>query len=215
MLKEYLTVSKPACVEFTERKSRFITSIAPVLSENEALKFLDKIRAEYRDARHNVYAYRITDENITQRFSDDGEPAGTGGMPVIEVISKAGVTNLIIVVTRYFGGILLGAPGLTRAYGKAASLGIEAAGIIKKSLCEIFVAELEYTLLGKVQYSLEEAGYAIEKVDYAEGVTLTIPVPLEGKDSFLRLVDDVTGARAVVSSSGQKYISMNINPGYG
>lgn len=212
MLKEYLTVAKPASAEFTEKKSRFIAAVAPVQDEGEALEFLGRVRAGHRDARHNVYAYKINDENLIQRFSDDGEPAGTAGMPLIEVVGKFGVTNLVVVVTRYFGGILLGAPGLARAYGKAAVLGIDAAQIIKKILCESFVIELEYNLLGRTQHLLEEKNYSIESIDYSDGVTLRIPVPVDDKASFIRLVEDVSGAKAGIITAGQKYVTKSLKP---
>ncbi|MDD4493369.1 MAG: YigZ family protein [Eubacteriales bacterium] len=208
MLKEYRTVSKPACVEFTERKSRFITSVAPIVQENEALDFLEEIRAKYRDARHNVYAYRIVDDNIVQRYSDDGEPAGTAGLPVIEVINRIDLINIALVVTRYFGGILLGAPGLIRAYGKGASLGIESAVVITKRLCNINKISLEYPLLGKVRNTLEEHGYSVRDIDYAEDVKLVVPVPTDEDEAFEKLINNATGAKAAITRERQEYITL-------
>jgi len=134
---QYKTISKEATVEMEEKKSRFIANVKPVSSEEEALEFINNIRAKYWDATHNVYAYYISGENIIQRFSDDGEPSGTAGMPVLEVIKRMELKDLVVVVTRYFGGILLGASGLVRAYSKSAALGIEAAGIVTKKTMPI------------------------------------------------------------------------------
>jgi len=115
----YKTVSKEGTAEIVEKKSRFIASVKPVSTEEEALEFVSQVKAKYRDARHNVYAYVVTENNIS-RFTDDGEPSGTAGAPVLDVILKEGLTDVAIVVTRYFGGTLLGTGGLVRAYGKSA-----------------------------------------------------------------------------------------------
>jgi uncharacterized YigZ family protein len=208
MPKEYRTVSKPVQVEFTEKKSRFITSVAPINSENEALQFLEKVRSQYWDARHNVYAYKIVAESVVQRYSDDGEPAGTAGMPIMEAINRLNIINVILIVTRYFGGILLGASGLVRAYGKSAVSGIESAGIITKRLCDISKISLDYSMLGKVRNCLNERGYNIGNIQYDEEVKLFVPVPVDENDAFARLIDDLTGAKAVISLESREYISV-------
>ncbi|HOQ06313.1 MAG TPA: YigZ family protein, partial [Clostridiales bacterium] len=134
MRKDYLTVSKEAVAEIEEKKSRFIATVRPVSSEQEAQDFINRLKARYWDATHNVYAYYICAGNVVQKFSDDGEPSGTAGLPVLEAIKKTGVQDVAVVVTRYFGGTLLGASGLVRAYGRSAALGIDAAGIVRKML---------------------------------------------------------------------------------
>ena len=161
MQKIFRTVLKEASVEMEEKKSRFIASVKPVASEEEALEFISCMKAKYWDASHNVYAYLVEGETTAQRFSDDGEPSGTAGMPVVEVIKRMEVQDLVVVVTRYFGGTLLGAAGLIRAYRKSASLGIEAAGIVKRLLCVEMSVVMEYSLLGKVQNLI-----VLDKVNY-------------------------------------------------
>ena len=135
MQKEYRTVAAEAFAEFEEKKSKFIATVKPVASEEEAAAFISGLKSRYWNASHNVYAYYICGDNILQKFSDDGEPSGTAGLPVLEAVRKLAVQDVAVVVTRYFGGTLLGAAGLVRAYGRSATLGIEAAGIIKKQLC--------------------------------------------------------------------------------
>lgn len=207
MLNEYLTAAKSASAEFVEKKSRFIASVSPVESETEALDFINEIRAQNRGARHNVYAYKIVNDSVIQRFSDDGEPSGTAGMPVVEVIGKTGVVNIAIVVTRYFGGILLGASGLTRAYAKSAVKGIEAAGIIKKFLCTIFKFTSNYSNAGKIQNALAEAGYAIDNIEFAGDVEISAAVPVGDEGKFAELIDEVTGTHAEIFKDTQKYFS--------
>lgn len=126
-MEGYLTVKKQAQAEFTEKRSRFLSEVKPVASQEEAEHFVRTVRERNREARHNVFAFRLLQPN-TQRYSDDGEPQGTAGIPVLQVLEKSGITNAAVVVTRYFGGILLGAGGLVRAYSRAASLALEAAG---------------------------------------------------------------------------------------
>ena len=139
--EEYKTVSHEASTVFIDRKSRFISHVMPVSSEAAAIEYLNKIRSEYPDARHNVYAY-VIDENNIFRYSDDGEPSGTAGMPVLDTIRKSGLVDVIVVVTRYFGGVLLGTGGLVHAYGTSATEGLKAAGIVTRRLCDIVDARV-------------------------------------------------------------------------
>ncbi|MDD4188851.1 MAG: YigZ family protein [Eubacteriales bacterium] len=205
MLNKYLSVARSASAELVEKKSRFIASVSPAESETEALDFISSIRAENRGARHNVYAYKIADDTVTQRFSDDGEPSGTAGMPVIEVINRTGIVNVAIVVTRYFGGILLGAPGLTRAYAKSAAMGIEAAGIINNILCTIFKIKSTYSNIGKIRNAMAGRGYAVEDIDFAEEVDICVAVPEGEEKIFSDLIDEVTGKSAIIIKDTQKY----------
>ena len=126
-MKDYITLNQRAQDEFVERKSRFIGTATPVSTQEEAIAFIDEMRSKYWDATHNVYAYILRDG--TKRYSDDGEPQGTAGVPVLDVLQKEGLTDLCVVVTRYFGGILLGAGGLVRAYSHGAKIAVDAAGI--------------------------------------------------------------------------------------
>ena len=139
----YYTISKPANDSFIEKRSEFIGYIAPVKTNDEAVDFINSIKAMHRKARHNVYAYILRNDNIS-RYSDDGEPQGTAGVPVLDVLQKRGLTDVCVVVTRYFGGILLGGGGLVRAYSHAASLACDAAHIMNMCLCRRLKIKTDY-----------------------------------------------------------------------
>ena len=158
----YTTIYEEAQASFTEKKSEFIGHIAPVSTADEAVAFINRIKAENRKARHNVYAYVLREGNVS-RYSDDGEPQGTGGVPVLDVINKSGLTDVCVVVTRYFGGILLGASGLTRAYSQGCSMAVNAARKMKMCECSRISFSCDYTLYGKVSYALPEYGVIMEK----------------------------------------------------
>lgn len=211
MQKEYRTVLRQAQEEMEEKKSRFISSVKPVSTEEEALEFLSSLKAKYWDASHNVYAYYIQGENTYQRYSDDGEPAGTAGLPVLEAIKKTGVQNLVVVVTRYYGGTNLGASGLIRAYGRSASLGIKAARIVSRQLRVEVVITLEYTLLGKIQNQLVEKEYTIKDIKYGQDVEIFVLVPVDVVDQFLKFVEEATNARALIEIGEKEYVTLDEN----
>jgi uncharacterized YigZ family protein len=206
--KIYKTVSGSAVVETEEKKSRFIANVKPVLSESEAVEFINGLKKKYWDASHNVYAYYICSDTNIQKFSDDGEPAGTAGLPVLEAIKKAGVQDVAVVVTRYFGGTLLGAGGLVRAYSKCAALGIEAAGIITKCLCVKTRVIVEYSSLGKIQNAIEAGNYYVADTVFGQDVELTVYVPDEKFNQFVQMVYDITGAASVVEKEESVYASL-------
>jgi len=210
MRKEYLTVSGEASAELEERKSRFIATVKPVTSEEEAQDFINGLKARYWNASHNVYAYYICGNQQLQKFSDDGEPSGTAGMPVLEAVKRLGVQDVAVVVTRYFGGIKLGAAGLVRAYGKSASLGIEAAGIVRKRLCFEARIMTDYSLLGKVQALTASRGYKIKDMVYAQDVELTLYIPVDEFDGFCSLITDATNAHALVDAGEKTYITEGV-----
>ena len=209
MQKEYKTLKKEAVAEYEEKKSRFISTVKPVCSEEEAAAFVDSLKSRYWDASHNVYAYYIRGNNgynILQKFSDDGEPSGTAGLPVLEALRKPQVQDAVIVVTRYFGGTLLGAAGLVRAYGKSATLGLEAAGVIKRQLCIVMGIITEYTWLGKVQSMIAGKGYKIERSLYEQDAEIYVYVPVDEYESFCNLLTEATNARVLVSEGEKAYI---------
>ena len=210
MLKEYKTVKKAAQAEFIERRSRFIATVKPVSTEVEALSFIEQMKSRYHDSTHNVYAYIISDNNIC-RYSDDGEPSGTAGIPVLDVLRKEGLTDVAIVVTRYFGGILLGGGGLVRAYGTSAKCGVDAGGIIKRVLCDIVKVEADYTTFGKVQYETMGKGYIIKDTVYGANVILYVYCETEDTDNYIKFITDITNARATVEIVGQEYSDKDIN----
>lgn len=169
----YRTIADRAQDEFVERRSRFIGTIAPVATEEEAIAFVNETRSRYKDATHNVYAYVLREGN-TCRFSDDGEPQGTAGKPVLEVVLREGLTDVAVVVTRYFGGVLLGAGGLVRAYAQGAKCAVDAAE--RRNMHPAVRVELDvgYDFYGKLTYILPDYGIVTESSDFAEGIRLVL-----------------------------------------
>jgi uncharacterized YigZ family protein len=194
----YKTIKKEAFGEFEEKKSLFIGSARRVSSEEEAREFLASIKGKHKEARHNVYAYVIGQNFGIQRYSDDGEPQGTGGIPVLEVIKRNEITDTVIVVTRYFGGILLGASGLCRAYSKAAALAVKNAGVVEKVKgCEIRI-DISYELLGKVQYLFNQNNWQILEVGYTEKVSLTALCEIDRFESIRKAVIEATSSKCEI-----------------
>ncbi|AAK80252.1 putative YigZ family protein [Clostridium acetobutylicum] len=169
---DYLTVGREIKVEFEEKKSLFIGHIKRVESEEEAKEFVEKIKNEHKDATHNVPAYIVGENRMIQKCSDNGEPQGTAGVPVLEVIKKNGITDTAIVVTRYFGGILLGTGGLVRAYSRSASDAVKEAGIVLKVKGVPLSIGINYDLLGKLQYHFSNKNWHIENIDYTDEVNI-------------------------------------------
>ena len=198
--KNLTTVGKAASAEFTEKKSVFIGDASPVSTEEEALAFIAAVKAKYPDARHHVYAYLLR-ENSKNRYSDDHEPQGTAGMPVLDVLRKGGLTDAVIVVTRYFGGLLLGAGGLVRAYTAAASGAVKAAGARTYRTYRPVMLGLSYTDYNKLLPELEKRGIRILDIEYAEGVTLSLSMPDIDYPPFEKYVTEATAARAVLVPS--------------
>lgn len=192
---------------YTDKKSKFITHVLPVDNEEDALEFLKKMRSEYSDATHNVYAY-IIDENNIFRYSDDGEPGGTAGMPVLDVMRKDCIVDAAIVVTRYFGGTLLGTGGLVHAYSAAARMGIENAGVVMRTLCSCFAVTVDYDLAGKVQYKIADGGYISEDTVYESRVTFKVCLKKEQVSTFLNEITEITCGRAIIKKENEKYIDI-------
>lgn len=200
----YFTISKPASDSFIEKKSEFIGYIAPVKTNDEAVAFINQIKAMHRKARHNVYAYILREDNIS-RYSDDGEPQGTAGVPVLEVLQKRGLTDVCVVVTRYFGGILLGGGGLLRAYSHAASIACDAAQIMDMRLCHRLTIKTDYNLYGKINYILPNFDVITVNSDFADAVTLEILVMSEKLDALRKELTEVTNDSAEVTDLGELY----------
>lgn len=186
MIKEYTETS------FIERKSRFISYAMPVYTEEEAISFLSSIRKKHYDATHNCYAYILGENSEIQRSSDDGEPSGTAGIPILEVLKKENLTNTIIIVTRYFGGIMLGAGGLIRAYTEGAAKAVSEAGIAEVKAYAVYSIETNYSNLGKIQYEAPKKDYIIRDIEYTEAVTIKILTPTEIKDNFKQDINNWT-----------------------
>ena len=181
----YKTLMKHGCDEFIINKSRFIGYGAPAETEEEALAFLAEIRKKHADATHNCYAYIIGRNMGVMRYSDDGEPGGTAGMPIIEVMKNRGVVNACVVVTRYFGGVLLGAGGLVRAYTQGAVTAIDACGIGVMHPTARYMMDVPYPILSRVEYFLKSAPVIVEDKDFSDVITLTLLVKCADEDKLL------------------------------
>lgn len=204
---EYKTIKKQGYAEHTDKKSLFISNVFPVEDEETAIIKLNEMKKKYSDATHNVYAYVVRKNNI-QRFSDDGEPSGTAGMPVLDAIRKRGLTDMLVVVTRYFGGTLLGTGGLVHAYGKSASDGILNAGPVTRTLCSVFTVKTDYGLSGKIEYSLLESEYIIESTQYTDVVIFTVCVAIEQEETFLKEITELSLGNIIPEKTGEKYVDI-------
>lgn len=205
MKEIYTTVKSQAEAEIVEKRSRFIATVKPVQTEEEALEFLNMLKQKYWNATHNVYAY-IIEENSIMRYSDDGEPGGTAGLPVLDMLKKSGLTNLIVVVTRYFGGVLLGTGGLVHAYSKSAKAGVDAAGILDMILCREIKIECEYTNLGKLQNELSKWEDVIkEEPEYTDKVIMPVYVPVSKAENFSSAIVDKMNAQVNIEKGEELY----------
>ena len=191
----YKVVYQAGSGEYEEKRSRFIANVAPVSSEEEATAFIESIRKKYYDARHNCPAFIIGRNRELTRCSDDGEPSGTAGKPILEVLLSAGVTNVAVVVTRYFGGTLLGTGGLVRAYSKAVQEGLAQSSIIVKQYGAILKIETDYNGLGKIQYLIGERKIPVLDSEYTDKVQIRIILPEKETDRFVRELTEATNGR--------------------
>lgn len=182
--------------EIVEKKSRFIATVRPIETEEEAVAFINEMKKKYWDARHNCSAFVIGSRQEITRCSDDGEPAQTAGRPMLDVLLREGITNVAVVVTRYFGGVLLGTGGLVRAYQSATQAGLAASKIIEKRQGKKLIIHTDYNGLGKLQYLFGQQKTAILDTEYAADVVLTILVPLEQKDFLYKEITEQTNGTA-------------------
>ena len=197
--QRYKILYKEGEAEISEKKSRFIAHIAPAQTEEEAQDFVEKIKKQYWDARHNCWAYSIGEKQPALRCSDDGEPSGTAGRPILEVINGKELTNILIVVTRYFGGTLLGTGGLVRAYSQSAQAGIMASKVIRKEVGYRVSIDTDYNGIGKLQYVAMQNNIAILDTQYTDKVQMILLVPIEQTESLLKEVTEATAGQSVWS----------------
>jgi len=191
--KSYLTIQNNTRTEIVEKKSRFIATVQRCETEEDALRHINKVRAKYPDARHNVYAYSVLKDGVNaKKYSDDGEPKGTAGMPILECIQKLDVTNVCVVVTRYFGGILLGASGLTRTYSNSANEGLKASGIIKMELSQEINVTVTYDMYGRVTKIFEKYDIIKDEPIFGTDVSIKIFVKTDDVDKIVRDIRDAT-----------------------
>lgn len=205
--EEYRTLKAVAAAEFTERRSRFIGDCAPVSSEEEAAAFLQEVKSRRREANHHVYAYCLRKEHIT-RHSDDGEPQGTAGMPVLDVLLKSGVTDAAMVVTRYFGGILLGTGGLVRAYSHAASLALKQSGIAVMKRCSVLEVCCSYAQYSFVSSLIPQYEGTIERSNYSETVQIRFHMESGNLRNFQNALSDATCGACSAEVMDQKYFDL-------
>ena len=203
----YKTIKNESCEEFIEKRSKFIGAALPVQSEEEAIAFITQKREKYWNATHNVYAYIVRDQNI-MRYSDDGEPQGTAGVPVLDVLKKSGIVNAAVVVTRYFGGILLGAGGLVRAYSHSAKMAVDAAKIITMRKCRILKLNLEYFEYGKINALISSYTSKIIKEDFLDNVNIEFCILEEEIGKFFADLSEITSGKVSPEVLGEDFFEV-------
>jgi uncharacterized YigZ family protein len=210
MLSYYRTVKDYGEHEIVIQKSRFIAHIARAETEEEAQQFIQMIKKKHSTATHNCSAYLIGENNQIQKANDDGEPSGTAGVPILEVLKKKDLKDTAAVITRYFGGIKLGAGGLIRAYGKSASEGIAAAGIVERRLMRVMHTKVEYTWLGKLENELRSSVYPIKEIHYLDSVEFETYAE-EGKTAiFSDWMTELTNGQADISEGSSLYLEEEV-----
>lgn len=208
MKKSFKTINERAEAEIVEKKSRFIANVSPISSEEEATNFIAEIKKQHYNARHNCFAYVIGGDIPIVRFSDDGEPNGTAGKPILDVLLGEKIENAIIVVTRYFGGTLLGTGGLVRAYGKSAKEGILAGKIVQMDVYTKVFISVDYSLIGKIQYEVSNNGHIIIDTEYADLVKFSLYVKSELVDEFIKNIVNITNNVANINKENEYFLKL-------
>lgn len=206
---EYKTLKTVGSAELTEKRSRFISTVAPVSDEQSALDFIADIKQKYWDAKHNVFAYIIKSGNIN-RFSDDNEPHSTAGLPTLSVLQNAGLTDCAVVTTRYFGGILLGTGGLVRAYSASAKLAVETVGIVTVKECTVCRILCDYNFYGKLESMLKENNITVENAEFLQNVCVTVCIPIDETEKIGAKLTDLSFGKVSLEVIGQKFAKFDI-----
>lgn len=206
-MSTYKTLHEFGMDEIIIDKSTFIGYAKPISTEEEAIEFINEIKKKHKDATHNVWAYTVGKTMNIQRYSDDGEPQGTAGIPTLEVIKKEDLRDVVVVVTRYFGGIKLGAGGLVRAYTKGAKVGIEAAKVIEKVMYKEIRIKIDYNQLGKVQNEIMNMNYFVKDTIYEDNVEIIVYSRLEEEKLLIDRMIDITSATAEINIGEEFYLS--------
>ncbi|MES9736311.1 YigZ family protein [Peribacillus frigoritolerans] len=206
MLTQYLTVAGRGDHEIVIEKSRFISHIARVETEDAAQAFIQEIKKKHKDATHNCSAYMIGEQNQIQKALDDGEPSGTAGVPILEVLKKKELKDTAVVVTRYFGGIKLGAGGLIRAYSKATSEGINATGVVIRKLMRVISTTVDYTWLGKLENELRSSIYQIKEIQYLDQVNILVYVEEAQKEAYTAWITELTNGQGHITEEEKLYL---------
>jgi uncharacterized YigZ family protein len=211
MLTKYYTVNKSGTAQLVIQKSRFIGYIRRVETEQAALEFIAEIKKKHYDATHNCSAYMIGQDDKIQKANDDGEPSGTAGIPMLEVLKRQNLKNTAVVVTRYFGGIKLGAGGLIRAYGSMTSEAIKATGIVQCILVQRISVVVDYTMLGKLENEIRQSEYILDAINYLEYVEFTVYVNKDDINTFRKWMVDLTNDQAIITDKEFTYIEKNVS----
>ena len=209
MDKQYKTVYEGGVGEIIEKKSRFIATVIPCEDEETALQFIEATKKKYWDARHNCSAYTVGLNHELERCSDDGEPAKTAGRPMLDVLLNEGIHDVCVVVTRYFGGILLGTGGLVRAYQAAVKEGLDNSTVITKQYGKKIRIVTDYNGIGKLQYIVATGGYTMLSADYTDVVTARVMVTPSEQDGFIKKVTEATAGRAQIEEEGELWFADN------
>ncbi|MBO0997852.1 YigZ family protein [Bacillus sp. SD075] len=210
MLTQYLTVAGRGEHEIVIEKSRFISHIARVETEDAAQAFIQEIKKKHKDATHNCSAYMVGEQNQFQKALDDGEPSGTAGVPILEVLKKKELKDTVVVVTRYFGGIKLGAGGLIRAYSKATSEGINTTGVVIRKLMRVISTTIDYTWLGKLENELRSSIYQIKEIQYLDQVNILVYVEETQKDTYTAWITELTNGQGRITEEEILYLEEDL-----
>ncbi|MCS0790806.1 YigZ family protein [Cytobacillus firmus] len=210
MLPSYYTVKEYGESEIEIERSRFIAHVARAETADEALDFIQKIKKKHSNATHNCSAYLIGENDQIQKANDDGEPSGTAGVPILEVLKKKKLKDTVVVITRYFGGIKLGAGGLIRAYGRATSEGLQTTGIVKRVLMRVMLTKVDYTWLGKLENELRESPFKIKNINYLDMVEIEAYAREEDQEIFIQWIIELTNGQGQVTLGKLIYLEENL-----
>src|SRR5690625_2395696 len=211
MLHEYYTVKQSGEDQLNIQKSRFIGYVRRVETEEAAQEFINEIKKKHYDATHNCSAYIIGENDQIQKANDDGEPSGTAGIPMLEVLKRMHLKDTAVVVTRYFGGIKLGAGGLIRAYGNMTSQAIKTTGIVKRQLMQGISITVDYTLLGKLENEIRQSNHILDSIEYLEQVEFLVYVKKGEEESFSEWITDLSNGQAIIQEKDTAYIEIDVD----
>lgn len=211
MRKDYHTVQGYGESEIIIQKSRFITYVNRAETEEQAQDFINNIKEKHKSANHNCSAYIIGEHDNIQKANDDGEPSGTAGVPMLEVLKKQGLQDTVVVVTRYFGGIKLGGGGLIRAYGKATTEGIDAAKVVERKLHHLLKVSIDYTWLGKVENEVRNSIYPLKEINYAELVEVLVFTKANEEAIFINWMAEITNGQAKIELVEKEFLEFVMN----
>ncbi|WP_419958121.1 YigZ family protein [Psychrobacillus psychrotolerans] len=211
MRKDYHTIQGYGESEIIIQKSRFLTYVSRAETEQQAQYFINNIKEKHKSANHNCSAYIIGEHDNIQKANDDGEPSGTAGVPMLEVLKKQGLQDTVVVVTRYFGGIKLGGGGLIRAYGKATTEGIDAAKVVERKLHHLMKISIDYTWLGKVENEVRNSDYPLKEINYAELVEVMVFTKADEEETFINWMAEMTNGQAKVELVEKEFLEFVMN----